>query len=59
MRRIWLELLGWSWANVETVDKHPAAVKERLGEKGDSAGICGAARKEPGLKFDSDISVQM
>ena len=58
MRRIWLEPPGWSWANVETVDKHPAAVKERLGEKGDLAGICGAASKEAGLKLDSNIPVQ-
>ncbi|KAF2433541.1 hypothetical protein EJ08DRAFT_676712 [Tothia fuscella] len=38
---------------IEIADKHLAAVKEHMGEKGDISSIYGAVRKENGLKFEN------
>lgn len=44
---------GTRMYNVETGDRHLAALKEHAGEKGDIAGIYGAVRKEAGLDFEN------
>ncbi|KAL1879352.1 hypothetical protein VTK73DRAFT_7083 [Phialemonium thermophilum] len=45
---------GTRMYNVETGDKHLAALKEHVGAKGDIAGIYGAVRLEAGLKYETE-----
>lgn len=44
---------GQRMRNVEVTDRFLQAVKERQGEKGDLAGVYGAAREDAGLDFEN------
>jgi 3-hydroxyisobutyrate dehydrogenase-like beta-hydroxyacid dehydrogenase len=44
---------GTHLKDLEVADAHLAQVKEHMGERGDSASIYGAVRKEGGLKFEN------
>jgi 3-hydroxyisobutyrate dehydrogenase-like beta-hydroxyacid dehydrogenase len=44
---------GTQMKSVEVADMHLVAVKERMGEKGDMAGIYGAVRQEAGMRFEN------